>query len=210
MKRTISTLLFAALMLITTASSAHEKFKDKVDACHLTLFNNQTYIPFLGMGNIVNSKWHPGIATGLVFDGKERKRYMSFTTVNVGFFHHRFIQAGLQIYGSRGIDYRINEKFSIVGTAGAGYLHSVTLHKTFVADENGNYTVSGRLGRPQAMIALSGGLGYNFRFGSRSAQCQLTYQPWMQFPFIKSYVPLLPNNALQFAVRYNLKSSILK
>lgn len=199
----LSLIILAAISLQTTPVNA-QKLKDKADAFYFGVYNNQTYMPFVGMGNIFTAKWHPGLLAGVVFDGKAKKQHTPFTMVQAGFFYHRFLQSGIQLYASQGTSIRLNSHFSVPVSVGAGYFHSFTFTKNFKMEDNGEYKATGRFGRPQAMIAVSAGLGYHFNMCSHPAQLQLNYQPWMQLPFIKSYVPMLPNNALVLGLRYNL------
>ena len=162
----------------------------------MSVFTNQYYFPFLGMGNIFTGKYHPGVSAGLVKNIKAKKKTTFYYDARFGIYHHRFIQTGIQLYGDIGYRYTLPKKFFIAGEFGLGYLHAIIHQTRFEADENGNYSKIKNFGKPQVMTGIGIKVGRQINISKRTGRLFINYQPWFQFPFIKSYVPLLPNNSM--------------
>lgn len=179
--------------------------KIKVESFQVNVFTNQYYFPFLGMGNIFTAKYHPGISAGFVKDIKKKTKSTIYFDAKLGIYHHRFIQTGIQLYSDIGYRFTLPKKFFVAGEFGLGYLHAIIHQTSFKSNGDGNYTKVKNFGKPQIMT------GIGIKFGKQISVCKNTgrlfinYQPWFQFPFIKSYVPLLPNNSLHLGFDLILK-----
>jgi hypothetical protein len=79
---------------------------------------------------------------------------------------------------------------------GAGYLHSFSDVRIYRINDIGEYERSSRLGRPQIMIGGALGIGHTFQNAKYPWRLQLDYQFFLQAPFVKQYVPLLPVTAV--------------
>lgn len=161
----------------------------------VSLFNNQYYLPFAGVKNLFTSKYHPGLSIGLQRELTVKSNRVVYADLKTGVYHHRFIQTGIQLYGNLGYRYSFKGGFFIAAEYGLGYLHAIKHQTTFKADENGNYTRVKNFGRPQLMTGLGIKFGSTVRLNESRSRWYICYQPWFQMPFIKSYVPLLPNNS---------------
>ncbi len=170
--------------------------KLKAESVQFNLFNNQYYFPFIGMGAIFTAKYHPGISAGFVKNIKKKKKTTFYYDAKFGIYHHRFSQTGIQLYGDLGYRVTLPKNFFIAGEFGLGYLHAIIHQKTFEADNKGTYTKVNNFGKPQAMTGLGIKAGKQIAVCKKDGRLFINYQPWFQFPFIKSYVPLLPNNSL--------------
>ncbi|MFM9943686.1 MAG: hypothetical protein ACKVQB_00490 [Bacteroidia bacterium] len=200
----ISGLLFFSQGYAEEGKTAFLK-KIKAESFQINVFTNQYYFPFLGMGNIFTSQYHPGISAGIVKNIKKKEKVIFYYDAKIGVYHHRFIQTGVQFYGDLG--YRINlpKKFFLAGEFGLGYLHAIIHQTKYESDENGNYSKIKSIGKPQMMTGIGIKLGKQVSVSKNTGRLFFNYQPWFQFPFIKSYVPLLPNNSLHIGFDLILK-----
>jgi hypothetical protein len=85
---------------------------------------------------------------------------------------------------------------------GAGYLHSIATTDVLKL-EDGEYVNAKGIGRPQIMVAVTFGAGYNVKMNKTdSLRIFLQYQARAQLPFNDDYVPILPYNqiALGFSI----------
>jgi hypothetical protein len=71
-------------------------------------------------------------------------------------------------------------------------------------NDDGEYERIRSLGKPQIMFDF--GLECSYRFNEKMVG-SLQYKTFIQAPFIKSYVPMLPYNSLQLGLSYNLKNA---
>lgn len=179
--------------------------KLKAESYQFNLFTNQYYFPFTGMGAIFNAKYHPGISVGFVKNIKAKKKTTFYYDAKLGIYHHRFIQTGVQLYGDLGYRVHLPKKFFLAGEFGLGYLHAIIHQTKFEADNEGNYKKVKNFGKPQVMTGIGIKVGKQINVCKNTGRLFINYQPWFQFPFIKSYVPLLPNNSLHIGFDLILK-----
>lgn len=170
----------------------------------LSLFNNGTSLPGTGFAGIFSRTIHPGITMGTYHLYRQEKKHELFQTLKLGYFYHRHAQHAVQLYSELGYRYLTGSGFYLEGNIGAGYLHSFADLQQFKL-EDGQYKKKVNLGRPQIMASLSLAAGYDLK-----TKCNLPlrlfvqYQFWLQTPFVKKYVPLLPNAALHLGAIYAL------
>lgn len=179
--------------------------KLKANSFDFSLYTNQTYFPFKGIGNVFQARYHPGFDIGFTRNIKEKKRSTTYYDVRFGVFNHRHVQTGIPLYGNIGIRLNLPAKFFLAGEFGLGYLHSIKHQTTFKPDGDGGYKKVLNLGRAQLLIGLGLKAGREWSLKNYSGRLFLSYQPWFQMPFIKSYVPMLPNNAVHLGINLNLK-----
>ncbi len=190
--------IFIAFFLESFAFNPKLDLGKKLDAesFQVNIFTNQYFFPFLGMGNIFTAKYHPGISAGFVKNIKKTEKTTFYYDAKIGLYHHRFIQTGVQLYGDLGYRITLPKKFFAAGEFGFGYLHTIIHQSNFKADGNGNYIKVKNFGKPQVMTGIGIKVGKQITVCKNPGRLFINYQPWFQFPFIKSYVPLLPNNSL--------------
>ena len=179
--------------------------KLKAESYQVNVLTNQYYFPFLGMENIFAAKYHPGISAGFVKNIKKKEKTTFYYDAKVGIYNHRFIQTGVQLYGDLGYRFTLPKKFFVAGEFGLGYLHAIIHQTKFKADDNGNYSKVKNFGKPQVMTGIGIKVGKQITVYKNTGRLFINYQPWFQFPFIKSYVPLLPNNSLHLGFDLILK-----
>ena len=73
--------------------------------------------------------------------------------------------------------------------------------------DNGEYKNDKGIGRSQALAAANFSIGYAIhRSAIKSAKVFITYQQFLQTPFVKAYVPILPYNSLLIGCSIPLQS----
>jgi hypothetical protein len=180
--------------------------KLNAESYQFNVFTNQYYFPFKGMSNVFTSKYHPGISVGYVKNIKQKKKTNFYYDAKIGIYHHRFIQTGVQFYSDLGYRIQLPKTFFVAGEFGLGYLHAIIHQSQFEADENGNYSKVKNFGKPQLMTGIGIKAGKQIKLNKNIGRLYINYQPWFQWPFINSYVPLLPNNSLHIGFDLILKN----
>ncbi len=171
----------------------------------LSFFDNATSLPHQGFSSIFKGPVHPGFAVGTEFRLKKWQRTEWYQTVKLGYFYHRFVQHAVQLYTETGYRYTHRSGFGAFAQLGTGYVHSFADQQQFVLKE-GSYQKKFPSGRPQAMVSLSPGIVYDF-----SKKCKkpisvfFAYQAWLQLPYVKKYVTVLPNTAFHLGVILTIK-----
>jgi hypothetical protein len=195
--RASGTLLFLLLAFTLRA-------QDKLLPVSVSVFNNGTALPGTGYAGIFSKTVHPGITLGTAHFYRQTVKSDLFQTFKLGYFYHRHNQHAIQLYSELGYRYRMPGGFYGEGLLGAGYLHSFADVQQFKW-EDGRYIKKTNLGRPQLMISASLAAGYDLQKKTRlPLKLFLQYQFWLQTPFVKKYVPLLPNAALHIGTIYSI------
>ena len=105
------------------------------------------------------------------------------------------MQSTLQLYSELGYRRSIWKGTAAELRLGGGYLHAIPAAEIF--ELNGSvYEKKTNLGRPQAMAGAALGLSYTQQKAAHPLRFFVDYQVYLQMPFVKSYVPLLPNTLL--------------
>jgi len=142
---------------------------------------------------------HPGIELGTEFRYNKAEKNQWLQTVKVGVYYHQYSQTGLQLYSELNYRRKVWQKIRGDVKIGAGYLHAIPDLQTFIL-KDGVYVKKNSFGRAQFMVSLSLGAGYQVFQSADSPVLFITYQSFLQMPFIKSYVPVLPNTALHLGI----------
>lgn len=171
----------------------------------VSIFNNGSSLPGKGYAGVFSKTIHPGICLGTAHSYRKQEKSELFQTLKLGYFYHRHNQHAVQLYSELGYRYLTRSGFYGEALLGAGYLHSFADVAQFKW-EGGRYVRKTNLGRPQLMMTVSLGAGYDLSGRSKlPLRIFLQYQFWLQAPFVKKYVPLLPNTALHAGVIYTLR-----
>jgi hypothetical protein len=192
MKR-ISLLLI--LLCIIACSSAQQHKRDHYSLAFTTM---HTDFPFGSFSDLFTKEFHPGFELGTGFNWRSKSKHDWTQDFKFGYSYHRWVQHSIVLYTESGYRYKFQKGFSADAKIGAGYLHAIPVGKVFKLQEDGEYKKKTNLGHPQAMASFSAGVSKSIP-GSGMAVF-LNYQQRLQFPFIKSYVPLLPSNYLMIGV----------
>ncbi len=184
----------------------------------VSAFSNASALP-TSPGQIFE-KIHPGIMVGTAFRYNKNQTHQLSQTVKLGFFHHRFVQSAVQLYSEFAYRYELKNGLGFDAMAGAGYVHSIPHTEILVLNNDGVYEKKTNLGKPEFMGSTAIGLGYTFKknqflrkkthpiYLAHPIRIFANYQFWLQAPFIKQYVPVLPNTALHIGLAYQLNNDI--
>jgi hypothetical protein len=196
-----TSILFALLPLLFITSSAQ---KPKWFAVSVT--NTNSAVPFNKLVGLVTGVYHPGFEIGYGSNWKTKKKHDWYHELRLGYFYHRFVQHAVPVYANVGYRYKFSKSFIVETSLGAGYLHSIPATAKLKLNNNGEYTNNKGVGRMQAIAAYNIGIGYTINVKKAKPLTIFTaYQQSLQFPFIHSYVPLLPYNTLKVGVRLAIK-----
>ena len=183
-----------AIMLLTITATAQ---KYKLDHFSIAFTTLHTAFPFASFSHLFTKEFHPGFEAGTGFNWRTKKKHDWIQTFQFGYSYHRFVQHSLALYSEFGYRYKILKSFSSTAKIGTGYLNAIPVGKIFKLQDDGTYKKKMNLGRPQVMASFT--LGISKRFSSGTVVF-IDYQQRLQFPFIKSYVPLLPSNIILIGI----------
>lgn len=178
--------------------------KHKLSYYSIAFTTLHTDYPFGSFSKLFTKEYHPGVELATGFNWKTKTKHDWFQAFKFGYSYHRFVQHSLSLYSEFGYRYKFLKTFSAESKIGAGYLHAIPDEDIFVLRPDGTYKKKTNVGRPQAMASF--GLGISKKIASSGTSIFLDYQQRLQFPFIKSYVPLLPDNMLVLGVKLHLKN----
>ncbi len=157
----------------------------------VSVFNLGTQLP----GSVFTTPVHPGVSAGTEFRYNRHPLNQWFQTAKLGVSYHQYVQTAVQLYSELGYRRAIWRGTAAEMRLGAGYLHAFSDTEVFTL-KDGSYDKKANLGRPQFMGSMALGLSYQLQKGQNAPRFFVDYQFFLQMPFVKSYVPLLPNTAL--------------
>jgi hypothetical protein len=172
-----------------------------------SFFSNATALPGQGLPGTLHAPLHPGLTIGMVMDYKKTEKHQLYQTYRLGFFYQRYVQSAVQLYSEFGYRFSFKNGIGLFSQLGAGYVHSFQDQQKFIL-KDGEYKKQFPIGRPQFMISFTPGISYDFekRFG-RPFLFFVNYQIWFQLPFVRQYVPVLPNSALHIGAAFSLNKN---
>lgn len=174
------------------------------------VFSNATLLPPGVLTRIFTQPLHPGLTLGTTYTYRNNGTHEFLQTFKAGYFYHRYNQHAIQLYTEAGYRLHFRSGPDAGLLIGGGYLHAMSTAQTFEWNGRGGYEKKRSLGRPQAMISTALELGYSLRMPTGApVRFFLAYQFWLQTPFIKQYVPLLPNTALHLGASVPLRKPAL-
>ena len=191
----LSVLLIGATWRVSAQDVSAQK-EPKARYCLLSVFNAATQLP---LGDFFSTPMHWGANAGAEFRYNRNPNNQWFQTAKLGYSYHRYVQHTLQLYSEVGYRRAIWRGTAAELRLGAGYLHAIPATEIFTLKDN-RYAKKTNLGRPQAMAGATLGLSYTQQKAAKPLRFFLDYQVFMQMPFVKSYVPLLPNTLLHVGV----------
>lgn len=156
-----------------------------------SVFNLGTQLP----GSIFTTPVHPGFSAGVEFPYNQSVRNQWFQTAKFGLSWHKYVQTAVQLYSEAGYRRIVWRGTAAEMRVGAGYLHAFSNTEVFKW-KDGVYDRKANLGRAQFMGSAALGLSYQPPKHPLAPRFSVDYQFFLQMPFVKSYVPLLPNTAL--------------
>ncbi len=192
------------LFTLTLAASSQSQQKYYISAA---VFSTQTAMPFGKFTALVAKPLHMGAELGYGKNFSIKKKSEWFMEVKAAFFYHRYVQAAIPLTFNVGYRYKIIERLYAASSAGAGYMHSIPATAKLKLNSEGEYKNDKGIGRMQATATFNVGLSYVVTPNAKRPLSIFTnYQQQLQFPFVKSYVPLLPYNSFSFGVSRPVRS----
>jgi hypothetical protein len=215
----VSACLFAWPMLLKAQDSI------RYIPLGISFFNNQTSLPIGMKLGMRHAPVHPGIRLSYLhyYSRKKERRSDLFQSYHLAYYYHRYSQHGIQLYSELNYRYPLWKYFQTEAGAGAGYLHAIPDLEQFTFNSSsGEYEKKKFKGRPQAMLSFYAGFSVPLRkrkaLSGECVMCRsrasvssaiprifIQYQFWLQMPFVKNYVPILPNTALHLGFVAPLK-----
>jgi len=188
----------------------------------VSLFNNATLLPPASLTAVFNQPIHPGIAFSYEFGGKETIKSPMFRNVNtfslgggkvytgkwfqnvgLSWFYHRHVNHAALLTTQAGYR-RYIKKFSAEASLHAGYMHAFLLTERAVRQTDGSWDVKRGMGEPRFVAGAGIGIGYDAGYHYNIRRIFINYDFRLQMPFVRSYVPLLPNGLLSVGLQFTL------
>lgn len=168
-----------------------------------SVFNIGSTLPGGGDLFITSTPVHPGVSVGAELIWRDKGHHRWLQTARLGYFYHQYSEYAVQLYTEFG--YRLHfgqaQRFALETRIGAGYLHAVPDLQQFEINDKGIYEKKGGMGRPQGMFGIALGPQYTFDIAKGvPLRVFLDYQFFVQTPFVKKYVPVLPYTALHLGI----------
>jgi hypothetical protein len=168
--------------------------------------SNTTLLPPGILTRLFAEPLHPGFSLGTSYKYFNTGRHELLQTAKMGYFYHRYTQHAVQLYTELGYRYYTKLGLDLGPLLGGGYLHSIPDTQIFELNGQGEYERKTNLGKPQIMLSSSLEIGYTTSVLSlNQLRFFMAYQFWLQSPFVKQYVPLLPNTALHIGLSVPLR-----
>lgn len=171
----------------------------------ISVFSNATAMP--GSTVIKTSAVHPGVCVGTALFLNNSSKNQWFQTAKLGYYYHQYSQHALQLYTENGINHNFRFPLSVGIAGGAGLLLSKADLQVYKLNSNGHYESTSGI-RLQAMIVVTPEISWNFKLKSGlPLRIFAHYQLWFQLPYVKQYVPILPNVSTHvgIAIPFTLK-----
>ena len=192
--------MWGILLLTCTALTAQKNVDTGVVEYRrpliISVFNVATLLPGSSGGF---SPIHPGLSTGTEFRYNHSSKNQWFQTAKLAVSYHQYVQTSVQLFSEAGYRRDIWRGLGAEMRIGAGYLHSFPGVEFFQL-KDGVYEKKNRIGRPQLMVTSAAGISYTLQSGKFPPRFFLDYQFYLQTPFIKQYVPLVPNTVVHAGV----------
>lgn len=188
-------------LLLTAVAHAQQKWPLQV-----SFTGNATLLPPGIITRIFSDPLHPGLTVGTEYQYGKRGRHELFQTAKLGYFFHRYNQHAIQLYTELGYRVYATSRIDAGLLLGGGYHHAIRDQQFLKRNNDGTYTQIRNWGQPHALVstALEGGYTTKVRRLS-NVRFFLGYQFWVQTPFVKDIVPLLPHTTLRVGASMPLR-----
>lgn len=192
----------------------------------VSVFNNATLLPPASFTAVFNQPIHPGLAISYEFGWKETIKSPIFRNINtfalggqkvytgkwfqnigVSWFYHRYVNQAFILTTQAGYR-RYIKKFSAEISVHTGYMHVLLLTERAVKQTDGTWKSEKGMGKPQFVAGAGIGIGYDAGYHYNIRRIFINYDFRIQTPFVKSYVPLLPNGLLSLGLQFTLFKKI--
>jgi hypothetical protein len=164
----------------------------------LSFTNNATQLFSSGLTRPI----HPGITLGTQTVYAQKEKATWFQSYKLAWFYHAYSMHGFNLYTDAGYARQVVGNLGLSVELGVGYLLSKVDGQVFERTETGTYDYIPSKLRSQFTAGLQAGLFY--QLPQRPVRLQVDYRFWLQAPFVKTYVPVLPYTTLQLGVLFHL------
>lgn len=203
MKLLISVLLFFAISLASFSQEAGIEKPKLPIPISIALTNNATQLPGSGTLGVLHTPVHPGITIGTYKIWSAKAKHAWLQSLKLGYFYHHYSQHAISLYSEIAWSYSLAKNFGTNICAGAGYLHAIKDVQVFELSENGSYEKKKSIGSAQFAAGLQLGLFYRInRENKTPVSLFADYRFWVQAPFVKEYVPVLPYSTFQLGFTF--------
>lgn len=168
----------------------------------VSAYNNAVSLPAVKLNPL-----HPGIQVGFEKIWKGGPYLTLAQNFRLGYFYQRLVHHGIPLYTQLGYKYRFYKTFRIAAYLDAGYIHTFSDIGIYKLNSDGEYEKTGRAGKAHAMFGYSLTLSYSFRCAKSTITPFIQHQFWMMTPFVKTYVPMLPNSAFHAGAYFTINKS---
>lgn len=169
----------------------------------ISIYNGASLLPGSGYLGIFSLPVHPGISAGTQITLKNGKKYKLCESFRLGGYYQKYSQKSVQLYTELLYQYRIRS-FGIEPQIQAGYMMAFSDLQVFKLNGT-QYEEKSFRGRSQFMAGAGLGVSYTlYTKSDRPLKFSISYQLNLQMPFIRNYVPLLPNTSLQLGTMFYL------
>ncbi len=199
--------LLVAILLAATPGRAQQQSWP----IHVSVFSNATLPPPGILTRVFAEPLHPGLSLGTAYTYRNNGTHELLQTLKAGYFYHRYSQQAIQLYTEIGYRLHTRAGLALGLLVGGGYLHAIPTTQTFEWNGQAGYARKTNSGRLRALVSTTVEVGYTTLVRTHTpVRFFLGYQCWLQFPFVKQYVPVLPNTALHVGVNIPLRKPPLR
>ncbi|MBN2683027.1 MAG: hypothetical protein JXR58_11005 [Bacteroidales bacterium] len=200
-------LLFISFFsVITLKSYSQEAFMEKPKVpipLSIALTNNSTQLPGSGTLGVLHTPVHPGITLGTYKLWSAKAKHAWLQSLKLAYFYHHYSQHAISLYTEIVWSYSLAKNFGTNISAGSGYLHAIKDVQVFEMNENGSYEKKKSIGSAQFAAGLQLGFFYRInRANINPISLFADYRFWVQTPFVKEYVPVLPYSTFQIGFTF--------
>jgi len=191
MKLLVNIYIFSVLILLLSVSAFSQT--DTIKSPILIEFsNNSTQLPGSGFLGFINFPIHPSVTIGKKYNFVNKPKHDFFESIKFSYLNHRLYHNAFQLSSWTGYNYKLIKNFNISGSLGFGYLYSIISSESFKLNENGEYEYNKFYGRSHFTTGIDINLVYKFQ----KLDFYFGYKFWVQSPFVKGYVPVLPYTSI--------------
>ena len=191
-----------SIVLLLAFAASKTVAQSKQPEYFATLTNNAISFPFGGTLGVIHQPLHLGFGLGMIVKHWNKSpQHQIYQTARFGLIYQQYVQTAVQLYSDFNYRFQLSTGFGVGANAGLGYVHSFNGVQQFKANAQGQYEKTGKLGRPNVMIPVGLNVGYAFTLkNDTQLRPFIEYQLWLQTPFAKEYIPILPNSALHIGI----------
>lgn len=211
--------LLGIILLLIPCLAFGQAWKSKPFS--IAIINNATLLPPESLIAPFKGPLHPGIALTYEFGWKETIKNPVFQNVdtyalggrrvftgkwfqNIGlsWYNHKYVNHAFVLSTQAG--YRLYiKKFSAEVSIHAGFMEAMLYTEKFKR-KDGMWKATFNPGRAYFIGGAGIGLGYDAGFKYNTRRLFINYDFRVQTPFVKSYVPVLPNGILSLGIQFTL------